>query len=51
MRTWMGVTIAAWIFCTAVLLAGIETNAQSMPKEIASRVELYSIPSLTLSDR
>ncbi|SHL77943.1 Dienelactone hydrolase [Bradyrhizobium lablabi] len=47
----MGAAIAAWIFCTAILLAGIETNAQSMPKEIASRVELYSIPSLTISDR
>jgi dienelactone hydrolase len=51
MRTGMRVAIAAWIFCTIVLLAGIETNAQSMPKEVATRVELYAIPSLTLSDR
>jgi dienelactone hydrolase len=51
MRTGMRLAIAAWIFCTVVLLAGIETNAQSMPKEVASRVELYSIPTLTLSDQ
>jgi dienelactone hydrolase len=47
----MGAAIAAWIFCTCILLAGIETSAQSMPKETASRVELYAIPSLTISDR
>jgi dienelactone hydrolase len=47
----MGAAVAAWIFCTCMLLAGIETNAQSMPKEIATRVELYSIASLTLSDQ
>jgi dienelactone hydrolase len=51
MRTGMHTVIAAWIFCTGVLLAGIETNAQSIPKEIAPRVELYAIPSLTISDR
>jgi dienelactone hydrolase len=51
MRTGMGAAIAAWIFCTGILVAGIETNAQSMPKEIAAHVELYAIPSLTLSDR
>jgi dienelactone hydrolase len=51
MRTGMRVAIAAWIFCTAILLLGIETNAQSMPKEMASRVELYSIPTLTVSDQ
>jgi dienelactone hydrolase len=47
----MGAAIAAWIFCSGILLVGIETNAQSMPKEIAPRVELYAIPSLTLSDQ
>jgi dienelactone hydrolase len=47
----MRTAIAAWIFCTGILLAGIETNAQSMPKEIAPRVELYAIPSLTISDQ
>jgi dienelactone hydrolase len=51
MRMGMGAAIAAWIFCTGILLAGIETNAQSMPKEIASRVEIYAIPSLTISDQ
>jgi hypothetical protein len=34
-----------------VLLTCIETNAQSIPKEIASRVELYAIPSVTISDQ
>ena len=43
--------IAAWIFCTCMLWAAIETNAQSMPKEVASRVEIYAIPSLTISDQ
>jgi dienelactone hydrolase len=47
----MGMAIAAWIFCSCILLAGVETSAQSMPKETASRVELYAIPSLTISDR
>jgi dienelactone hydrolase len=51
MRTGMGTAVTAWIFCTGILLAGIETNAQSMPKEIAARVEIYAIPSLTLSDQ
>jgi predicted dienelactone hydrolase len=45
------VAVTAAIFCTGVLLTCIETNAQSIPKEIASRVEIYAIPSLTLSDR
>ena len=51
MRTGMGTAIAVWIFCTGILLAGIETKAQSIPKEIAQRVELYAIPSLTISDQ
>jgi len=41
----------AAIFCTGILLACVETNAQSIPKEIASRVEIYAIPSLTISDQ
>src|SRR5277367_1299145 len=45
------VAVMAAIFCTAVLLTCIETNAQSIPKEIACRVEIYAIPSLTLSDQ
>jgi dienelactone hydrolase len=51
MRTGMRAAIAAWIICTGILLAGIETNAQSMPKDVAARVELYAIPSLTISDK
>jgi dienelactone hydrolase len=51
MRTGMRTAIAAWIFCTIALLAGIETSAQSMPKDVASRVEIYAIPSLTISDQ
>src|SRR6478609_2701714 len=43
--------VTAAIFCTAVLVTCIETNAQSIPKEIASRVEIYAIPSLTISDQ
>src|SRR6476661_8674726 len=43
--------VTAAIFCTAVLVTCIETNAQSIPKEIASRVEIYAIPSLTVSDQ
>ena len=30
--------VAAALLCTGVLLACIETNAQSIPKEIASRL-------------
>jgi len=51
MRASWRVAIAAWTFCTVVLLAGIETNAQSMPNDVASRVEIYAIPSLTISDQ
>src|SRR5262245_54139202 len=45
------VAAAAAVFCTGVLLTCIETNAQAIPKEIAARVEMHTIPSLTLSDR
>jgi dienelactone hydrolase len=41
----------AAIFCTGVLVTCIETNAQSVPKEVASRVEIYAIPSITLTDQ
>lgn len=51
MSGWMRAAVAAWIFCTFVLLAVIETSAQSMPKEVAARVEIYGIPSLTISDQ
>jgi dienelactone hydrolase len=43
--------VAVAIFGTGVLFTCIETNAQSMPKDIASRVEIYAIPSLTISDQ
>jgi dienelactone hydrolase len=45
------VAATAAIFCSGVLLACIETSAQPIPKEIASRVEIYAIPSLTISDQ
>jgi dienelactone hydrolase len=45
------VAAGAAVFCTGVLLACIETNAQGIPKEVAARVEVHAIPSLTLSDR
>jgi dienelactone hydrolase len=51
MRTGWRVAIAAWTLCTVALLACIETNAQSMPKDVAARVEIYAIPSLTISDQ
>ena len=47
----MRAAIAAWIFCTGILGQSVEANAQSMPKEVASRVEIYAIPSLTISDQ
>src|SRR5712671_4114776 len=43
--------VTAAIFCTAVLVTCIETNAQSIPREMAARVEIYAIPSLTISDQ
>jgi dienelactone hydrolase len=51
MRTGMRAVVGAWIACTGIWLAIIETNAQSMPKDVAARVEIYAIPSLTISDR
>jgi dienelactone hydrolase len=42
---------AAALLCTGVLFACIETSAQSVPKEIASRVEIHAIPSVTISDQ
>ncbi|WP_426442283.1 dienelactone hydrolase family protein [Bradyrhizobium genosp. P] len=41
----------AVIFCCAVLFTCIETSAQSIPKDIAARTEIYGIPSLTISDQ
>jgi dienelactone hydrolase len=51
MQTGPRAALAAGIFCTGIWLACIETNAQSIPKEIPARVELYAIPSLTISDQ
>jgi dienelactone hydrolase len=43
--------VTAAIFCIGTLLTCIETSAQSIPKEMAARVEIYAIPSLTISDQ
>jgi dienelactone hydrolase len=43
--------MAAALLCTGVLFTCIETSAQSVPKEIAARVEIYAVPSLTISDQ
>jgi dienelactone hydrolase len=51
MRTGMRAVSAAWIIGAGLLLIGIETNAQSIPKDAAARVEIYAIPTLTLSDQ
>ena len=45
------VAAAAAIFCTGLLVTCIETSAQSMPKDVAARTEIYAIPSLTISDQ
>jgi dienelactone hydrolase len=49
-KHWHSAATAA-IFGMGLLLAGGEALAQPMSKEIASRVELYAIPTLTLSDQ
>src|SRR3954462_6057152 len=45
------VAAAAAIFCMGLLVTCIETSAQSMPKDVAARTEIYAIPSLTISDQ
>ena len=50
LRDWRFVVTAA-IFITGILLSCIETNAQSIPRDVASRTEIYAIPSLTISDQ
>src|SRR6478735_11581966 len=45
------VAAAAAIFCMGLLVTCIETNAQSMPKDVAARTEIYAIPSVTISDQ
>ena len=51
MLTHWRVTVTAAIFCTGMLLSCLETGAQSIPKEVAARTEIYAIPSLTISDQ
>lgn len=43
--------LAAAMACGGVALVASAANAQSPPKEVAARVELFPIPTLTLSDR
>jgi hypothetical protein len=45
------VAATAAIFCTGLLFTCSETSAQSMPKDVAARTEIYAIPSLTISDQ
>ena len=55
MRRGLGAAVTAWVVLSAVCLGGLltspKTHAQSIPKEVAARVELHAIPSLTLSDQ
>jgi dienelactone hydrolase len=51
MRTGGRAAIAAAILATGCWLACGETKAQSAPKDVAARVEIYPIPSLTISDQ
>jgi dienelactone hydrolase len=50
LRDWRFVVTAA-IFFTGILLSCLETSAQSIPRDVASRTEIYAIPSLTISDQ
>ena len=51
MRTGGRAAIAAAILGIGCWLACVETSAQSAPKDVAARVEIYPIPSLTISDQ
>ncbi|MBR0903705.1 dienelactone hydrolase family protein [Bradyrhizobium liaoningense] len=51
MPTIVRVAAAVVALCVSSLLPGIEAKAQSLPKEVATRAEIYPIPSLTLSDQ
>jgi dienelactone hydrolase len=51
MRSGMKGILAACLLSSGMALGGIEASAQSTPKEVAARVELYSIPTLTISDQ
>src|SRR3954466_1882811 len=50
LRDWRFV-VTATIFFLGILLSCFESSAQSMPKDVASRTEIYAIPSLTISDQ
>jgi dienelactone hydrolase len=51
MRMDWRVVIVAAIACSGTLFTSIESVAQSIPKDIAARVEIYAIPSLTITDQ
>jgi dienelactone hydrolase len=51
MRTDWRTAAAGAIFGTGLLFACTVAQAQPIPKEVATRVELYPIPTLTLSDQ
>ena len=51
MRLTVQAAIAATLLGGASLLSASPSQAQANPKEVAARVELHSIPSLTLSDQ
>src|SRR6202047_3427394 len=51
MRGSLHTAVTAFVFCIGTWLSAPETNAQSIPKEMAARVEIYAIPSLTISDQ
>lgn len=50
LRDWRFVVTAA-IFFIGILLSCLETSAQPIPRDVASRTEIYAIPSLTISDQ
>src|SRR5436190_5792697 len=50
LKDWRFVVTAA-IFFSGILLSCLETSAQSIPRDVASRTEIYAIPSLTISDQ
>jgi len=45
------VAVTAAICCAGAWVTCVETSAQSIPKDIAARTEIYAIPSLTISDQ
>jgi dienelactone hydrolase len=51
MRPIVRTTLAAALLCGTSLLSVSPSGAQTNPKEVAARVELHSIPSLTLPDQ